>query len=172
MSKKNPDTIHRLRVLAEEGMSDPDIAAEMGISRSTVIRWRKAEGIKSNWTPPKKSEHGRNCRCDRCRDRKAEASRETYRKLQDESTSDPEKAGTPWTPEEDEVLLDLGASSASREIGRTYAACRNRYAHLQREELLVRIDDRLDELQSKMDLVKEAFRLTGWDTSGIGSKAP
>ena len=54
------------------GLSDPEIAALLGVSARTILRWRKQLGIASKWEPPKPTKHGTapmyatGCRCEDC----------------------------------------------------------------------------------------------------------
>ena len=66
------------------GLSDAEIADELGVSPRTVRRWRAAAGLSSSWTPTP-PQHGtparyrRGCRCTPCRG--AQAARQgTYRR--------------------------------------------------------------------------------------------
>ncbi len=42
-----PETMQRFRELYESGLHDGEIAAEIGVTRYTVIRWRKEQGLPS-----------------------------------------------------------------------------------------------------------------------------
>lgn len=59
-------------LLVAMGMSDPEIADQVGVSSRTVLRWRGKLSLPSRWTPPV-PEHGtpgrykRGCTCDECR---------------------------------------------------------------------------------------------------------
>ena len=62
----------RLRRLVAEGMSDAQVADAFGVSSRTVLRWRIAFGIASEWTPElapcgTKASYARGCRCGDCR---------------------------------------------------------------------------------------------------------
>ncbi|WP_350347232.1 hypothetical protein ABIQ69_11385 [Agromyces sp. G08B096] len=61
-----------LPLFVAAGLSDSRIVRHYGVAPLTVLRWRKAEGLATQWKP-KVVEHGesaykkRGCRCDVCR---------------------------------------------------------------------------------------------------------
>jgi hypothetical protein len=125
----------QLRELVELGLSDPAIAARMGLSARTVLRRRHRLGIGSVWQPPKPP-HGtpgrygvpHRCRCRACTTANTEAQR-AWREAQQRATLPHARNATdPWTPEEDAQLLDADATTAAlaRQLGRSYDATRKR----------------------------------------------
>jgi len=60
-----------LQILVDEKLSDTEIGNALGVTSQTVYRWRKAEGIASQWEPPR-AQHGtaakyqNGCRCAPC----------------------------------------------------------------------------------------------------------
>lgn len=57
--------------LVAEGLSDPEIAAVVGVTARTVLRWRKSAGLASRWTPitpahGTEARYRRGCRCKPC----------------------------------------------------------------------------------------------------------
>lgn len=119
-----------LEAMVNAGMSDPAIAASLGVSARTVLRWRIRDGLASQWQPPV-PEHGTmvryrppyGCRCDACRRANA-ASQTTYRNQAQAVTRPTAIRGhRPWTPEEDAVVMGPGGNAAKAlQLGRTHNA--------------------------------------------------
>ena len=133
MTALSLEAIAHVAILADAGASDSDIADVVGVAPRTVLRWRKAAGIPSAWTPPRPA-HGRpgryarGCRCNPCL--AAHARRMAlWRAAQQQRSTYAPRWGLRWTPDEDAVLLDLGVTAARR-LGRTYSACANRLDRL------------------------------------------
>lgn len=69
MSRRPTRTV--LKELVDEKLSDSQIATALGVSSRTVLRWRNAEDLPSQWEPTL-SPHGtpssylRGCRCEPC----------------------------------------------------------------------------------------------------------
>lgn len=63
--------VEELAEYVEAGLSDVEIAETLDVSPRTVLRWRKAAGLPSRWTPTPPA-HGtearyrRGCRCKPC----------------------------------------------------------------------------------------------------------
>lgn len=125
----------QLRELAAAGMSDPAIAARLGISARTVLRRRHRLGIGSEWQPPlpphgTTTRYGKphKCRCSACIRANTEAMR-AWREAQQRVTLPHARNGSePWTPAEDELLRNTRLSTAAlaRQLGRSYDATRKR----------------------------------------------
>lgn len=71
------------------------------------------------------------CRCSSCRRANSTRHRVYVEGYQAASRQAPAH-GEPWTPEEDAVLIELGAIAASKVLPRTYFACERRLARLKR----------------------------------------
>ena len=131
----------KLAELASEGLSDRELAEIFSCDPRTILRRRQAHGIASQWTP-RGASHGTlsryraGCRCEPCTVANASYFRAYGRRLQQASAA-AHSFGEPWTTAEDAVLLEIGASRASRRLGRTYFACTNRLARLRVETVEV-----------------------------------
>lgn len=135
-------TPDKLLEAVELGLSDPQIAARLGCSARTVLRWRIRLGIPPAWTYSVPA-HGtisryrgtaqvEPCRCDPCRaannrarlDYLADAQRRTIRAPRWQA---------PWTPQEDAILLDASLGTVvdrANRLGRTYSAATQRLTRL------------------------------------------
>lgn len=132
----------RLRQLAGQGMSDPEIAREFGVSARTVLRRRHALGIGSEWKPPlpphgtsRRYDPPHKCRCRQCTDANTAEQRE-WRQAQKRATEPhASRLGEPWTADEDRQLLAADATTAAlaRKLGRSYDATRKRRDRLRQE---------------------------------------
>lgn len=129
----------KLRELVAEGLSDPAIAAQLGLSARTILRRRHALGIGSEWAPPlpphgTARRYGRphKCRCRSCTKANTEAVREWRDAMQRVTTPHARKSAEPWTPADDQLLLDneLSTAALARELGRSYDATRKRRERL------------------------------------------
>lgn len=116
------------------GLSDPAIAAKLGVSERTVLRWRIRAGLPSQWKPAVPA-HGtvtryaspHRCRCPLCREANRVAHDE-YMRSANRRHATP-NAGAAWTAQDEAVLLDDTRGPLSvraRELGRTYGACLER----------------------------------------------
>lgn len=139
MSALTPDS---LLEAVEQGLSDSQIAARLGVSSRTVLRWRQRLGLASTWVAHVPG-HGtksryrgtarvRPCRCAKCRRANAQ---EQLRYVADAQrrTALATRWATPWTPEDDATLLDasLGALvDRAALLGRTYRAAHLRLYRL------------------------------------------
>lgn len=70
----------RLARLVAAGMSDPQIADAFGVSSRTILRWRKADGLRSQWSPELSpcgtfGAYRRGCHCTECKAANAAAHR-------------------------------------------------------------------------------------------------
>lgn len=125
----------QLRQLAAAGMSDPDIAARLGVSPRTVLRRRHALGIGSEWAPPlpphgtaRRYGNPHKCRCRQCTDAATEEHR-AWRAAQRRVTAPlAARSGRSWTPEEDALIRasDRTTAALARQLGRSYDATRKR----------------------------------------------
>lgn len=126
----------------EQGLSDSQIAARLGVSDRTVLRWRQRLGIASTWTAhvPDHGTMGRYkgtasvkpCRCTRCRRANSQEAAK-YRSDAQRRTALATRWSTPWTPEDDATLLDASLGTLVERaalLGRTYVA-----AHLRLHRL-------------------------------------
>lgn len=133
----------RVRELAEQGMSDPAIARELGVSARTILRDRHRLGIGSEWMPTKPphgtttrygAPHG--CRCRECT-RANSADHRAWREAHKRVTVASDNAGQPWTEAEDKWLTEAPPSSTTaalaRQLGRSYDATRKRRDKLRQE---------------------------------------
>lgn len=131
----------KLAELASEGLSDRELAEVFSCDPRTILRRRQDHGIASQWTPPRAS-HGSlsryraGCRCEPCTVANSAYARAYIHRLQQASAA-AHSFGEPWTTAEDAVLLEIGASRASKRLGRTYFACVNRLARLRAETVEV-----------------------------------
>lgn len=129
----------RLRELVAQGLSDPAIAPQLGVSARTVLRWRHALGIGSEWVPPlpphgtaTRYQRPHRCRCVACRAANTAAMVE-WREAQQRVTAPMARRSTePWTAAEDAQLLDsdLTVAALARNLGRSYDATRKRRERL------------------------------------------
>lgn len=124
--------------LASQGMSDPQIAARLGVSARTVLRWRIASGIPSQWTPPTPvcgtlAAYRHGCRCDLC-NRANAAHLRAYVATQQSRTAGGRNWRLPWTPAEDRTALAWTGtrSDLALHLGRTYSGVTQRLAYLHR----------------------------------------
>lgn len=126
----------------ELGLSDPQIADRLGCNPRTVLRWRSRLGIAPGWTysVPAHGTIGRYrgtarvepCRCELCRAENNRA-RLAYLAYAQRRTIDAPRWQTPWTPEEDAVLLDASLGTVvdrANRLGRTYSAATQRLTRL------------------------------------------
>ena len=131
----------KLAELASEGLSDRELAEVFSCDPRTILRRRRDYGIASQWTPPGAS-HGTlsryraGCRCEPCTVANSAYARAYTHRLQKASAA-AHSFGEPWTTAEDAVLLEIGASRASKRLGRTYFACANRLGRLRAEAVEV-----------------------------------
>ena len=131
----------KLAELASEGLSDRELAEIFACDPRTILRRRQDHGIASQWTPPGAS-HGTlsryraGCRCEPCTVANAAYARAYTHRLQQASAA-AHSFGDPWTTAEEAILLEIGASRASKRLGRTYFACTNRLARLRSEAVEV-----------------------------------
>ena len=136
MTSRTPELLDRVAELAALGVCDPDIAAAIGITPRSVLRWRTNAGIPSTWTPPppphgRPGRYARGCHCRTCQ--RAHAARQAlWRAAQQSRSRRAPRWGMPWTPDEDAQLLALGVT-AGPTLGRTFSACANRLTHLRRQ---------------------------------------
>lgn len=125
----------RLARLVGQGLSDSQIAEQLDVCARTVFNWRKRYKIRSQWAPEPAPAHGRTaytdgrCRCPRCRAEHRAAFADWASRAQAESAR-AERYGLSWTPEEDQILLELAPRAASLKLARTYSACVNRHRRL------------------------------------------
>lgn len=130
----NPDD--QLRELVAAGLSDPAIAARLGISARTVLRRRHRLGIGSAWKPPlpphgtaRRYGNPHRCRCRACREANTAEHRE-WAAAQQRVTRGASNAGSPWTDAEDATIRaaspDVSTAALARELGRSYDATRKR----------------------------------------------
>lgn len=124
----------KLAELVSEGLSDRELAEVFSCDPRTILRRRQDHGIASQWTPPGAS-HGTlsryraGCRCEPCTVANSAYARAYTRRLQQASAA-AHSFGEPWTTAEEAILLEIGASRASKCLGRTYFACTNRLERL------------------------------------------
>lgn len=123
----------RLPELVAAGLSDQECADHLDLSRSTVIRLRRAHGLRSRWTPPA-APHGsltryeRGCACGDCRGANA-ARQARARARAREATRLAPRAYEPWTPDDDATLYAAGwrrLTTTALALGRSRAACEAR----------------------------------------------
>lgn len=124
----------KLAELASEGLSDRELAEIFACDPRTILRRRQDHGIASQWTPPSHglSRYRAGCRCEPCKAANAAYARAYTHRLQQASAA-AHSFGEPWTTAEEAILLEIGASRASKRLGRTYFACTNRLARLRSE---------------------------------------
>lgn len=131
----------KLAELASEGLSDRELAEVFACDPRTILRRRQDHGIASQWTPPR-APHGSlcryraGCRCEPCTVANSAYARAYIHRLQQASAA-AHSFGEPWSTAEEAVLLEVGASRASKRLGRTYFACVNRLARLRAETVEV-----------------------------------
>lgn len=139
MSALTPES---LLEAVEQGLSDAQIGARLGASSRTVLRWRQRLGLASTWVAHV-PDHGtvqrykgtanvKPCRCTRCRRANAQMA-QRYRSDAQRRTALATRWATPWTPEDDAVLLDPSLGTLvdrAALLGRTYVA-----AHLRLHRL-------------------------------------
>ena len=127
-----------LRDLVMAGYSDTEIAARLGVSPRTVLRWRKRAGLPSMWTPwvapcGTPAAYRRGCRCQPCKAAHAEQQARTeavYAAL----TRRAGRAYEPWSAEDDAIVQDttLTVVQRAQRLERTYEACVQRLTVLRR----------------------------------------
>lgn len=130
--------LEQLRSLVEQGLSDAAIASRMGVTSRTVLRWRTAHGIASQWQP-ERAPHGtiacyqRGCRRPECKAANADEQRLWRAAMSRVDT--PHNEHAPWTPEDDQVLLhgDGTVASRARRLGRSYVAASLRLTKLRKD---------------------------------------
>lgn len=130
--------LDELRRLAGDGLSDPAIAAVLGRSARTILRWRQRWGIPSSWAPARaecgtESAYAAGCHCPACRAANVEATRR--RRAACNALTPNVRAGAPWTPQDDAYLLRGPGTllARARALGRTYVACEARLVILRRQ---------------------------------------
>lgn len=130
--------LDQLRQLVAAGYSDADVAARLGVSSRTVLRWRAAAGIASQWRPEPAKHGTRSCAANGCQRPEclaaaARAVREYLRRKNAETPA--ARRYEPWTPADDELLLDDTRGTVLDRallLQRSYGAC------LQRRRILTR----------------------------------
>jgi uncharacterized protein YjcR len=65
--------VNILRDLVAAGYSDAQIADRIGVSARSVRRWRRRDGLRSQWAPQDpqhgtRSRYNKGCRCDPCKE--------------------------------------------------------------------------------------------------------
>jgi hypothetical protein len=127
-----------LRRLAGAGLSDAAIAAALGKSARTILRWRQRLGIPSSWAPARAecgtaSGYAAGCRCAPCKAANVAATRD--RRQACNRITPNVRAGAPWTPQDDAYLLRGPGTllERARRLGRTYVACEARLVILRRQ---------------------------------------
>lgn len=129
----------RLRVWVAEGLSDAQIARRAGVTARTVLRWRGALGIASEWRPAREERHGtlpryrRGCKCADCTAANNHAQHQLRRRYGTASRH-ARAYGLPWSPAEDLELARGAGTVLERAVrlGRTYDAARQRLDELRR----------------------------------------
>jgi hypothetical protein len=131
-----------LATLVARGLSDPAIGDALGVSSRTVLRWRRREGLASQWRPPVPP-HGsivryrppHRCRCVPCRHANVEAMTAYRAQAQAITAPSATRGYRPWTPEEDAVVLGPGGTAAKAvQLGRTYNAVVQRQTILRKRQ--------------------------------------
>lgn len=135
----------RLEEWVAAGLSDAQIARRAHVNPRTVLRWRGALKLASQWrpAPPRHGTLARYqgtasrppCRCADCRAANVVEQARLRRRYAAASRHAP-RAGLPWSPQEDRELI-AGAGTVlerARRLGRTYGAARQRLDDLRRDD--------------------------------------